>query len=77
MNNYVPALMLASLSNMDFQATTTKFGVVEYMIKYMTKSGQGSLLTVMENSFAKCLEKAQEESKRFYIRSNQVLQHSC
>jgi DNA replication protein DnaC len=62
-NNYVPVLMLATLSNMDFQATTTKFGVVEYMTKYMTKSGQGSLLNVMENSFAKCLEKARAEEK--------------
>ncbi len=47
-NNYVPVLMLATLSNMDFQATTTKFGVIEYMTKYMTKSGQGNLLGVME-----------------------------
>jgi hypothetical protein len=48
---------------MDFQAVTTKFGVVEYMTKYMTKSGQGSLLTVMEKSFSKCIEKAAEEDK--------------
>jgi len=50
---------------MDWQATTTKFGVIEYMTKYMTKSGQGSLLSVMEHSFAKCMEKAIEEEKGF------------
>ena len=46
-NNYVPALTLATQANMDFQPTTTKFGVIEYMTKYMTKSGQGSLIKVM------------------------------
>ena len=64
-NNYVPAMMLATNSNMDWQATTTKFGVIEYMTKYMTKSGQGSLLSVMEHSFAKCMDKAIEEEKGF------------
>ena len=64
-NNYIPVLTLATNSNMDFQATTTKFGVIEYMTKYMTKSGQGNLLSVMENSFAKCIEKAREEEKGF------------
>ena len=64
-NNYVPVMMLATNSNMDWQATTTKFGVIEYMTKYMTKSGQGSLLSVMEHSFAKCMEKAIEEEKGF------------
>jgi len=54
-NNYIPVLMLATNSNMDFQATTTKFGVIEYMTKYMTKSGQGNLLTVMEHSFLNAL----------------------
>ena len=55
-NNFVPAVLLASLSNMDFQATTTKFGVVEYMTKYMTKTCQGPLLHVMEHSFSRCVE---------------------
>ena len=58
-------MMLATNSNMDFQATTTKFGVIEYMTKYMTKSGQGNLLTVMEHSFTKCVERAIEEQKGF------------
>ena len=66
-NNYIPVLMLATNSNMDFQATTTKFGVVEYMTKYMTKSGQGNLLTVMEHSFSKCIERAIEEQKGFKV----------
>ena len=50
--------MLAMLSNMDFQATLTKDAVIEYMTKYMTKSGQGSLIKVMEHSFSLCVEKA-------------------
>ena len=48
------------LSNMDFQATLTKDAVIEYMTKYMTKAGQGSLVHVMEHSFTACLEKARE-----------------
>ena len=39
-NNFVPLLLLAMLSNMDFQATLTKDAVIEYMTKYMTKSGR-------------------------------------
>ena len=62
-NNHMPVVLLATLSNMDFQATTTKFGVVEYMTKYMTKSAQGPLLAVMENSFAMCVWKAAEDDK--------------
>ena len=62
-NNFVPLLALAMLSNMDFQATTTKFGVIEYMTKYMTKSGQGNMVHVMEHSFTACLEKAREMEK--------------
>ena len=46
------------LSNMDFQATLTKDAVIEHMTKYMTKSGQGSLIKVMEHSFSLCVEKA-------------------
>ena len=60
-NNFVPPLLLATLSNMDFQATLTKDAVIEYMTKYMTKSGQGSLIKVMENSFSLCIEKAREQ----------------
>ena len=60
LNNYVPIILLAMLSNMDFQATLTLEGVIEYMTKYMTKSGQGSLIQVMENSFAICMEKARQ-----------------
>ena len=54
-NNFVPPLQLALLSNMDFQATLTKDAVIEYMTKYMTKSGQGSLVKVMEHSFSLCI----------------------
>ena len=46
--NFVPLLALALLSNMDFQATLTKDAVIDYLTKYMTKSGQGSLIQVME-----------------------------
>ena len=60
MNNYVPIVLMSMLSNMDFQATLTKDAVIEYMTKYMTKAGQGSLVHVMEHSFAACLEKAKE-----------------
>ncbi len=60
LNNFVPSVMLAMLSNMDFQATLTKDAVIEYMTKYMTKSGQGALVKVMEHSFSLCVEKARE-----------------
>ena len=63
MNNFVPIICFATLANMDFQATITKFGVLEYMTKYMTKAGQGSLLGVMEHSFSLCMEKAREQQK--------------
>ena len=55
--------MLAMLSNMDFQATLSKDVVIEYLTKYMTKSGQGALAKVMEHSFALCIEKAQENQR--------------
>ena len=60
MNNFVPVAIMALLSNMDFQATLSKDAVIEYMTKYMTKSGQGSLIKVMEHSFSLCIEKARE-----------------
>ena len=60
-NNFVPVVLLAMLSNMDFQATLTKEAVIEYMTKYITKSGQASLFKVMENSFSLCIEKAREK----------------
>lgn len=60
LNNYVPIILLAMCSNMDFQATLTCDAVIEYMTKYMTKAGQGSLVRVMEHSFSLCIEKAKE-----------------
>ena len=45
---------------MDFQAVLSKDAVIEYMTKYMTKSGQGALVQVMEHRFALCIEKARE-----------------
>ena len=60
LNNFVPLVCLALLSNMDSQATLSKDAVIEYMTKYMTKSGQGALIKIMEHSFALCLEKARE-----------------
>ena len=63
LNNFVPAVSLAMLSNMDFQATLSKDAVIEYMTKYMAKSGQGALIKVMEHSFALCIEKARENKK--------------
>jgi hypothetical protein len=63
MNNYVPIVLMSMLSNMDFQATLTKDAVIEYMTKYMTKAGQGSLVHVMEHSFTACLEKARESQQ--------------
>ncbi len=55
--------MLLVQNNMDCQACTSKAGVIEYMTKYMTKTGSGSLINVMETSFAKCMEKALSEDK--------------
>ena len=62
-NNYVPLLLLATQSNMDFQAVTSKYGVVEYLTKYLTKSGQGSLIGIMEKAFERCMSKAEDEGK--------------
>ena len=62
-NNYVPLLMLLVQNNMDCQACTSKAGVIEYMTKYMTKTGAGSLMDIMETSFARCMEKAEAEGK--------------
>ena len=45
---------------MDFQATLTCDAVIEYMTKYMTKAGHGSLIRVMEHSFSICIEKTRE-----------------
>ena len=63
LNNLVPTVMLAMLSSMDFQATLTKDAVIENMTKYMTKSGQGALVHVMEHSFSLCMEKARENQQ--------------
>ena len=63
LNNFVPSVMLALLSNMDFQATLSKDAVIEYMTKYMTKSGQGALIKVMEHSFSLCIEKARDNKQ--------------
>ena len=63
LNNFVPVVSLALLSNMDFQATLSKDAVIEYMTKYMAKSGQGALIKVMEHSFAMCIEKARENQQ--------------
>ena len=60
LNNHVPIVLLAMCSNMDFQATLTCDAVIEYMTKYMTKAGQGSLIRVMEHSFSLCIEKAKD-----------------
>ena len=63
LNNFLPLVILALLSNMDFQATFSKDAVVEYMTKYMTKSGQGALIKVMEHALALCSEKARENQQ--------------
>ena len=63
MNNFVRVVALAMLANMDFQATTTKFAVIEYVTKYITKACHGNMLHVMEHSFSLCLEKAREMEK--------------
>ena len=63
LNNFIPIVLLAMLSNMDFQATLTKDAVIEYMTKYLTKSGQGSLVKVMQQSFSLCIEKAREQQQ--------------
>ena len=63
LNNFVPLVLLATLSNMDFQATLSKDAVIEYMTKHMTKSGQGALIKMMEHSFALCIEKARENKQ--------------
>ena len=37
--------------------------VIEYLTKYMTKAGQGSLVHVMENFFTACLDKARDQQQ--------------
>ena len=63
LSNFIPIVLLAMLSNIDFQATLTKDAVIEYMTKYMTKAGQGSLVKVVEQSFPLCIEKAREQEQ--------------
>ena len=63
LNNFVPLVILALLSNMDCQAALSKDAVIEYMTKCMTKYGHGVLIKVMENSFALCIEKARENKQ--------------
>ena len=60
---------------MDFQATLTKDAVIEYMTKYMTKSGQGSLIKVMEHSFSLGIEKHGSSSKALEHHLEQEQQH--
>ncbi len=43
LSNFIPIVLLATLSNMDFQATLAKDAAIEYTTKCMTKAGQGSL----------------------------------
>ena len=40
-----------------------KDAVLEYLTKYMTKSGQGALVEVMEHSFALCIEESWENKQ--------------
>ncbi len=63
LNNFIPTVLLAMLSNMDFQATLAKDAVIEYMTKCMTKAGQGSLVKVMQPSFSLCIEKSREQEQ--------------
>ena len=63
LNSFAPVVMLALLANMDFQATLTKYLVIEYMTKYMTKWGQGALIKVMEHSFSLRMDKARENNQ--------------
>ena len=62
-NNHVPLVLMIMLSNMDFQATLTNDAVIEYMTKYMTKAGQGSLVHVMEHPFSACVENTREQQQ--------------
>ncbi len=66
MNNYHPALILALLANMDIQAITTKWGVAEYITKYITKftgAATGTPMQMAERAFDDALEKAQTAGK--------------
>ena len=53
---------------MDFQAVTSKYGVVEYLTKYLTKSDEGSLIGIMEKAFERCMSKAEDEGKGQAVR---------
>ena len=69
--------MLLVQNNMDCQACTSKAGVIEYMTKYMTKTGSGSLINIMETSFAKCMEKALSEDKGCKICHTEFSERGC
>ena len=63
MNNYHPFLQTALLANLDIQGVTGRFAVVQYVTKYMTKTGKGTLLGQAEETFDEALAKAAEEGK--------------
>ena len=52
LSDFISTVLLAMLSNVDFQATLAKDAAVEYIAKYIAKSGQGALIEVMEHSFS-------------------------
>ena len=63
MNNYHPLLLVAPLANIDIQAVTSRFAVVQYVTKYMTKTGKGTLLGQAEQAFDDALGRALENGK--------------
>lgn len=63
MNNFHPLLQVALLANLDIQAVTSRYAVVQYVTKYMTKVGKGTLLAQAEECFDEMLAKAAGEGK--------------
>ena len=63
LNNFHPFLLLALLANMDIQAVTSRYAVIEYITKYMTKTGKGTLFSQAEEDFDEALQAASEQGK--------------
>ena len=51
------------MANVDILCVTNRFAVIQYITKYMTKAGSGSLLAQADKAFDEAFAKACEEGK--------------
>ena len=62
-NNFSPLQQVALMANMDCQAVCSKYAVVEYITKYMTKAGKGTIISQAEQAFDDILAGAIADNK--------------